>query len=169
MNARVRRLYPLKVMFIADQLHRNGGAERSTYLLAKGLRERGHKVIVCCFSAGEFARDMRRHGFRVEEFRLRSLFSLEALKTLLGLVKLVKRERVSVIVSYHESSDFVGLLTALFARVPIVSSRRDMGYRLESRHVTLYRVINRFFDRITAVSSAVKNKIARTQWCKHPH
>lgn len=153
-------------MFVTDVLFGNGGAERNIHLLASGLRARGHKVIVCCLRGGGLSAQMRAEGFRVEEIGTGRMCGSRGLKSVLKLLGLARTEKVSVIVSYHESSDYIGLLTAFLAGVPIVSSRRDMGYRLREKHIFLYRLLNRFFDRITAVSSAVKQHIVKSQWAR---
>ena len=153
-------------MFLTDFLKHMGGAERNLYVLARGLRDRGHKVIICCLQGGALSKKMQHEGFYVEELNLTKIYDFRGLKALLRMSKIATQERVSVIISYHDSSDYLGLLIAILARVPIVSSRRDMGFKLKPRHIRLYRLINRFFDQIATVSSAVKQVVVQTQWAK---
>ena len=76
----------------------------------------------------------------------------------------MKKENIKIVVTYHEGSDFYGGVIARLAGIPVViSSRRDMGYRLTKRHIFLYRIINRLFDRIIAVSDAVKEIIVKRE------
>jgi glycosyltransferase involved in cell wall biosynthesis len=159
------RVSPLTVMFLTDFLKYMGGAERNLYVLARGLRDRGHKVIICCLQGGALSKKMQHEGFYVEELNLTKIYDFKGLKALLRMSK-IATQRVSVIMSYHDSSDYLGLLIAILARVPIVSSRRDMGFKLKPRHIWLYRLINRFFDQIATVSSAVKQVVVKTQWAK---
>jgi len=153
-------------MFLIDLFAKMGGAERNLCLLANGLRERGHKVIISCLKAGELAEKMAHDGFRVEDLRVTRIYDFGGIRALFRLVKFVRGEEVSAIISYHESSDYLGLLVAALARVPIISSRRDMGFSLKPRHIWLYRLINGFFDLIVAVSSAAKEQIVKTQGAK---
>jgi len=153
-------------MFLIDQLMVSGGAEQSLYMLAKGLKSRGHRVIISCLKAGELSRKMQSDGLQVEESNLTRIYDTKGIRALFGKISMVRRERVSVIMAYHESSDFFGILAGLLARVPVVSSRRDMGFALSTRHIWSYRLINRFFDQIVTVSSAVKEVVVKTQWCK---
>jgi glycosyltransferase involved in cell wall biosynthesis len=153
----------LTVMFLTDYLKHMGGAERNLYVLAKGLRDRGHEVIICCLQGGALSKKMQHEGFYVENFDLTKTYDFEGLKAILKMMK-IATQRVSVIVSYHDSSDYLGLLIAILARVPIVSSRRDMGFKLKRRHIWLYRSMNRFFDCIATVSFAVKQVVVKTQW-----
>jgi len=160
---------PLTVMFLIDVFAKMGGAERNLCLLANGLRERGHKVIICCLKGGDLSEEMRIDGFCVLDLNLTRIYDLRGLKTLFKLVKFARRTEVSAIVSYHESSDYLGLLVAILAKVPIVSSRRDMGFNLKPRHIWLYRLINGFFDLIVAVSNAAKEQVVKTQGAKPSH
>lgn len=156
----------MTVMLMIDLLGAMGGAERSLYLLAKGLKVRGHRVIVCCLKGGELSGKMRKDGFLVEDLNVRRIYDFNGLKALFRAVKIARKERVSAVVSYHESSDFIGIWLALLTGIPIVSSRRDTGFNLKSRHIWLYRVINRFFDHIATVSVAVKEAIVKAQWSR---
>ena len=158
--------YSLKLMFLIDLLGKMGGAERSLYLLAKGLEKLGHRAIICCLQGGELVKEMRQKGFRIHDLDTKKIYNFKGLKTLLRLVRLARQERVSVIISYHESSDFLGLFLSFLTRVPIVSSRRDMGFSLKPRHIWAYRLANRFFDHIATVSSAVKEMVTKSQWSR---
>ena len=66
---------PLTVMFLIDVFSTMGGAERNLCLLANGLREKGHRVIICCLKGGELSEKMRSEGFHVENIG----FSIEKL------------------------------------------------------------------------------------------
>lgn len=154
---------PMVVMIMSDLLMGMGGAERNLYILSRGLRDRGHTVIVCCFRGGYVSESMEREGFIVVDLKVKRFYAPHGIKAFLKLLKIVMKQKVSAIISYHKASDYMGLLVSLFTRTPIISSRRDMGFELKQRHVWIYRIINRFYDRITAVSEAVKAAILTTQ------
>jgi glycosyltransferase involved in cell wall biosynthesis len=153
-------------MILIDILRDFGGAERSVYLLAKGLRGRGHRVIICCLKGGYVSEKMRQDGFDVKNLNVTKIYGPNGIKGLFRAVTIARKERALAIISYHESSDFLGVLVAFLARIPVLSSRRDMGFKLRHRHVWVYRIINRFFDHIITVSSAVKEVVLKTQWAR---
>ncbi|MFC1863537.1 glycosyltransferase [Thermodesulfobacteriota bacterium] len=155
---------PLKIMFLIDLLDKIGGAERNLSILARGLRDRGHEVIIVPIQGGETTNKLRREGFQVRELNLKRVYDLKGICSLIKIIQFARKEKLSSIVSYHESSDFIGLIISLLLRIPIISSRRDMGFKLKPRHVWAYRILNRFFTHITTVSSAVKEKIVTSQW-----
>lgn len=157
---------PMTVMLLTDMLGPIGGAERSLYLLARGLRERGHRIIICCLEGGDVSTQMRNEAFRVEDLGMKRIYGLKGVKSFFKLIKIAIKENVYVILSYHESSDYMGVFLSLLTRIPIISSRRDMGFKLKPRHVWLYRLLNHFLDGIAAVSEAVKKSVVKTQWVK---
>ncbi len=151
------------VMMMSDVLGGLGGSERNLYLLARGLRDRGHTVIVCCLKGGYVSESIGREGFIIENLNVQRFYTPQGIKAFLKLFKIVRKRKVSVIISYHKDSDYMGLLLSLFTRTPIISTRRDMGFELKRRHVWIYRIINRFYDRITTVSESVKAMVLRKQ------
>ena len=166
---REARLVPLHVMLLVDLLGVMGGAERQLYLLARELKRRGHRITVCCLKGGDLAGKMSREGFHVIELGVTRIYGLKGLKALFRLVRFVHAEKVDALITYHESSDYLGVCLALLGRVPVVSSRRDMGFKLKSRHVWIYRLINLWFDHVITVSDAVRRKMIEQQWLRPRH
>lgn len=163
------KLVPLHVMLLVDLLGVMGGAEQQLYLLSRELRKRGHRITVCCLRGGELSKKMSREGFHVIELGLARIYGLRGFKALFRLVRFVRQEKVHVLITYHESSDYMGIPLALLTRVPVVSSRRDMGFKLKPRHVWIYRLINLWFDHVVTVSDAVKQTMVEKQWLRRRH
>jgi glycosyltransferase involved in cell wall biosynthesis len=79
----------------------------------------------------------------------------------------MKAERTDLVVTYHHDADIWGAIVARLAGVPrVISSRRDMGYQLERRHVWFYRLFSFLFDGFITVSDAVKGEIRRREWIR---
>ena len=165
----IRPEVPFTVMFLIDILGKIGGAERNLSLLAGGLKSRGHKVIIVALKGGQMAGKIRQEGFYVKEINLTRIYDVKGLIALFMLIKIARREKVSAIISYHDSSDVMGLLVSTLLRIPIISSRRDMGFKLKPRHVLAYRILNRFFSQIATVSTAIKKEIVTTQGATPDH
>jgi len=163
------KLGPLHVMLLVDLLGVMGGAEQQLYLLSRELRKRGHRITVCCLRGGELSRKMNREGFHVLELGVTRIYGLGGLKALFCLVRFLRKEKVDALITYHESSDYMGISLALLAGVPIVSSRRDMGFKLKPRHVWIYRLINLWFDHVVTVSDAVRQTMMEKQWLRRRH
>ena len=162
--------YPLKfymkpdrsrytILYLNDYLHGMGGAERNLIQILDGIDKRKFSPIVCCLSGGKLASDLKEKGYEIYNLKVKRIYDLHGIQTLIWLIQLIRKKKVRLIVSYHESSDFLGLMAAKLSGVPIVSSRRDMGYKLKKKHIFLYRLCNKYFKRIIAVSDAVKRII----------
>ncbi|HNQ50080.1 MAG TPA: glycosyltransferase [Candidatus Omnitrophota bacterium] len=154
---------PRKVLFLIDVLETFGGAEKNLFQIYSGLNPDKFEPLICCLKGGECFRWMKKNGVNVRNLGLKRVYSIHAFVTLLRLLGFVKRKGYAVIVTYFDSSDFYGLIIGTLGGIPVISNRRDMGFKLKKRHVFVYRLINRFFYKIIVVSEAVKTNIVKTE------
>lgn len=152
------------ILYITDAFYKLAGAERNLLEVVTRLNPHKYRPVVICFEGGEIVELLRNRGIEVIVLNLKKIYTIRAIIKALGIFKLIKQRNVKIIVTYHESSDFFGGIIAKLAGVPvIISSRRDMGYKLNKRHIQFYRIINNLFDKIITVSDAVKDKVYKTQ------
>ena len=149
---------PVTILFITDLFEVMGGAERNLTLIIKNINKEKFKPILCCLRAGQLADSLRGEGFNVIDLKIKRIYSPYAFKKLLYLLSLIRKEDIKLIITYHESSDFFGLVLSKIAFIPIISSKRDMGYNLKRHHILVYKLVGRFFNGVITVSDAV-NKI----------
>ena len=82
------------------------------------MREEGHDVVGVC-ADGALVGPVRHAGFRVETIPLaRSFNPLRAIKSFLGLYKLLRHERFDLVHVHTPAAAFVGRLAARLAGVP---------------------------------------------------
>ena len=155
----------MTVLFLIDQLNTMGGAERNLLQVVTSLQCLGHTPIVACMQGGEVSSTIEKNGIQVENLSIDKIYNLAGCKALFVLKNIIIRQQVDLIVAYHESSDFMGIILSIITRTPIISNRRDMGFRLQPRHILTYQLINRFFSHLVTVSTAVKNSVAVDQKC----
>lgn len=152
------------IFYIIDFFTKIGGAERNLLDITTRLNPEKFIPAVVCFRAGEAVNSLKDKRVEIIDLDLHKIYSPRALLQAFFLYKLIRKRKVKIVVTYHEGSDFFGSLIARLAGVPvIISSRRDMGYQLKKRHIFSYKFINHFFDRIIAVSDAVKEMIFQKQ------
>ncbi|MDH5202199.1 MAG: glycosyltransferase family 4 protein [Nitrospirota bacterium] len=153
-----------KILFITDIFSTMAGSERNITQLMTNIDRKRFQIMVACFISGKLAQDMRDQGFSVFDLQSGGIYTIRGIKNLAFLRKLIHKEKISLIVSYHESSDFYGLVLSNICRVPVISSRRDMGYKAKFHHRIAYRFCGRFFDAVITVCHAVKNEVIDRGW-----
>ena len=101
---------------------------------------------------------MQKPSFPLHVLPLRRTYDLGAAKSALRLRELIRRENVSIVHTFFESSDLWAAPVAKMSGCPIlVSSRRDMGILRGRKHHFAYPFVNPLFDRVLAVSDQVRS------------
>ncbi len=102
----------MTIMFLVRSLD-HGGAERQMILLAKGLRARGHDIIVALFYGGwPDEQELRDAGVRVVHLEKHSRWDLFSFAT--RLIRLVRKERPSILHGYHGTPNLMSLVPKPF-------------------------------------------------------
>ena len=147
---------PAHVLFIIDELCRLGGAERILLRLIRLLPPEKYRASLVTFRLDPAVF----HDFpcSFHFLPLRRTYDFNAVKMGLKLRKLIRSENVAIAHTFFETSDLWAGPIARLSGVPIlISSRRDLGILRASKHRLAYRFVNRFFDRVLAVSQEVRN------------
>lgn len=105
-------VHPVKILFLLRALN-YGGAERQLIVLAKGLHERGHEVVVAVFYPGApLEKDLREAGIRIRPLNKRGRWDLFAF--LMRYARVVWEESPDVIHGYLEDPNIVIALCRFF-------------------------------------------------------
>jgi len=119
----------MKIFFLIRSLD-YGGAERQLVLISKGLRERGHDVVVGIFySGGPLEEELREGGIRIRP--LHKCGRWDVLRFLVRLMHVLREERPDVVHSYLEGSN----LLTVFLKPFFPATKAVWGIR--SSHVDL--------------------------------
>ncbi|MFI5088929.1 MAG: glycosyltransferase [Terriglobales bacterium] len=147
---------PAHVLFIIDELCRLGGAERILLRLIRLLPPEKYRASLVTFRLDPAVFNDFPCPFHF--LPLRRTYDFNAVKMGLKLRKLIRSENVAIAHTFFETSDLWAGPIARLSGVPImISSRRDLGILRVSKHRLAYRFVNRFFDRVLAVSQEVRN------------
>ena len=150
----------ITVLFLIDVLQELGGAEKNLTQIVFGLNPDKYNTIICCLKGGRVYEELKQKNINVINLNLQKIYTFDALLKGIKLIRIIKRNKVKIMVTYFDSSDFFGSIIGKISGVRLlISSRRDVGFNLEKRHIWAYRIINRLFDKIIAVSENVKEKI----------
>ena len=109
----------MKIFFLLRSLN-YGGAERQLVLLAKGLRDRGHDVVVATFySGGPLEKELLEARVRIRPLQKRGRWDMPVF--LFRLTRVLREERPDILHSYLTDQNLVaGLLKPLFPSIKIV-------------------------------------------------
>jgi len=98
----------MKVCFLLRSLN-YGGVETQLVVLAKGLRERGHDVLVATFySGGPLEKELREAGVLILPLHKRGRWDI--LVFLLRLIKILRKERPDILHSYLYEPNLVAAM-----------------------------------------------------------
>jgi glycosyltransferase involved in cell wall biosynthesis len=152
------------ILLLTDIFGRVGGAERNITQLMIGIDKDKFELFIACFVSGKLVENLRNQGFSILDLNKAGIYTISGLRNLAFLKRFVAEKKIYLIVTYHESSDFYGLVLSHICNVPIISARRDMGFKTELHHQLAYKFVGRFFDAVIAVSNAVKKEIVKRRW-----
>lgn len=120
----------MKILFLIRSLNR-GGAERQLVVLAKGLRERGHDVVVAVFySGGELEKELLNAGVRIRPLNKRGRW--DVFHFLHQLIRVMREERPNLLHGYLEDPNVMAvILKPFFPKVRIVWGVRNSSTDLK--------------------------------------
>jgi glycosyltransferase involved in cell wall biosynthesis len=141
-----------------------GGSERHIRVLARELGDRGHEVRVLQLAPRVPTPRGQVGNARFDHWPTGPVLSLGGLRRVLQLRSLIVTEKFDAVLTFFESSDMIAVAAAALCGMrALLSSRRDTGFRLSSRMVRAYRLINGRFKVIIAASAAVRDSLILTQ------
>jgi glycosyltransferase involved in cell wall biosynthesis len=95
-----------------------GGAERNLYYLGPHFKTSAFEHSICCLiSRGEFAEELEWDGVRVFDMGYRRRYFLQ---TVLRLVDLLRREKITILHTHLFEPGVVGRLAAWIAGTPVI-------------------------------------------------
>ena len=153
----------IRVLYLITLLDRLGGAEKNLCDIVLNLNRKRFTPYVVVFKGGDVSSYLAERGIAVIENGVTKLISLHSLVKAWELYRLFRREHIDVVVTYHHDADIFGSIVGALTGVPVISSRRDMGYQLTKKHIWFYRRFGSLFSHFITVSNAVKNKIMRRE------
>jgi glycosyltransferase involved in cell wall biosynthesis len=141
-----------------------GGSERNITQLLEGIDANKFRLYVARFASAHLAGDMKNKDVAIMNLKGAGIYTLSGLRNLVFLKRFVGEKEISLILTYHESSDFYGLALSFICHIPVISSRRDMGFKTKAHHRLAYRLGGRYFDWVATVSDAVRQEVIKRRW-----
>jgi glycosyltransferase involved in cell wall biosynthesis len=146
----------IRVAYLIDRLQRAGAQAHLGQLVSRLDKGGFEPEVVCLLAGGPVAEEMKARGVPVEVLGLGRLYGPRALAELVRFARRLRERRIDVLHTYLVSANIYGTIAARVAGVPVITSRRDVGFSRNWRLRLLEeRLINPLVDRVVAVSPAV--------------
>ena len=116
------------ILLLTDIFGGMGGSERNISQLLAGIDRDKFELYVACLISVKLPESVRDPSAPIIDLNGDGIYTIGGLRNLAFLRRLIHEKKISLIVTYHESSDFYGLVLSRFCRIPVISSRRDMSF-----------------------------------------
>lgn len=146
------------VLYVIDQICEMGGAETALLRIVRALTSSPFSCSIVTFNAEPGLEALKDLPCPLHVFPLHRTYDLNALEVALRLRKLIHDKNARIVHTFFETSDlWAGPIAKLSGCPILVSSRRDMGILRNRKHELTYPIVNRFFNRVLAVSDEVRS------------
>jgi glycosyltransferase involved in cell wall biosynthesis len=153
----------LTVVLLIDELRVWGGTETHLLRLLTRLDPARIRPVLATVGASDLAGELRLQRLQVEPLEIHRTFAPSGLIGLGKIARLLRRERASLLLTYHTAADLLGPLPARAIGVPVLSCRRDDGFTKKALHVRIQRGVNRIVTGMIAVSRSVAATVERDE------
>lgn len=146
------------ITLLLDQFPRVlGGGERVVLRLARVLQGAGYRISIVTFQVFCDPDLLLAAGCPVYLLPIDDVFSADALRAAWRLGAFLRRQKVSIVMTFFESSNlFGGIATKALSSARLIWNRRDMGILREKKHKAAYRWLPWLPDYVIAVSEQVR-------------
>jgi len=158
-------LRPIHVLYLVDQLRETGGAERMLLNTVRLLPRDRFRCSVVTFKIDSKLALFKDFPCSLYLYPLQRTYDWNALRVALKLRRLIRSQDVAIVHTFFETADlWGGFVAKLSDHLALISNRRDMGIMRSGKHHVGYRLMNRYYDLVLAVSDEV-----RTFCIEHDH
>lgn len=135
----------------------SGGAEQF-FLLAEGMRRRGHSVNVSCVKGSPLERKLNDSGFNVLSL---PMWNDVDIYSSLKLAQYSARNNFEIIHAMHSRGHSVALLASYFLKdIPLIITRR-VSFPLKNNIYVRFKYKDRKISKFICVSGAVKRELVK--------
>ena len=151
----------IPVLHVIDTLQ-IGGAENQLVTLVPALNKNHYVIHVCCLgNEGIQANALRTNGFKVDSIHMRLRYWPIGL---IKFLKLISRMNPQIVHTHLFHAGVWGRVAAILAHVPvIVTTEHGMTLWKKKRHLLIESILNRFTDKLIAVSEDIRQRRINTQ------
>jgi len=155
----------IKIMFIIDMIAGLHGTEK--YLLNfVNLIDKNNfsPLIVSLHHKYDVAGEFYDVGIPIIKLPIKKTYSPFSIRKYKKLYDLMREYKIDILETIHRTSDFIGPIIGKLAGVKvIISNRRDIGFMRTPTDEIVYKIVDRFVDRIKCNTKAAANKFSKLE------
>lgn len=141
-----------------------GGTERQAVELLKRLDGKRYDVRLAVLrNDGPFYSEIETRFPEVPEFPLTSFYDANAVRQLVRLRRLMRREKIDILHAHDFYSSFIGAAAARLCGVRVIASQRHLKLSDRRAHKWGTRLIHRLANRILVNSEAIREHIVTNE------
>jgi glycosyltransferase involved in cell wall biosynthesis len=141
-----------------ETLKKWGGQQNRVLSEAAGLHKRGHRAIIACHRGSILAEKSKEAGLKTYEV---NMIKQAHLKTVPGLIKIIKKENVDIVSTHSSVDSWAGGLAAKFTGRALVRFRHNL-YPVGRDPLT--KLIYSLPESLVAISEAVKDTLMKSRF-----
>lgn len=146
---------PVRVLYVIDELLRLGGAEQALMRLIAALPAKCYQPYLLTFQIDRAV--FPSLPCPLLYYPMRRIYGWDGLRHGARLARFLRRERIGLVHTFFESSDFwAAPIARLAGNIGLISARRDLGIQRSRRQNLVYPLVSRLFDQVQAVSGQVR-------------
>src|SRR5438876_319245 len=126
--------------------------------MACALRDRGHEVIVGCQPQSDIQERAREARLPVEIIRMRQDYDVPAAWQ---VAKVLRKYRVELLHAQHSTAHALGLVAALWAKIPAFAVTRRVVFPLRRNLFSRLKYMSRRINGYIAITDAVKSALVQ--------
>ena len=141
-----------------------GGAERALINLSTRVDRKKYRPVVCCVTrGGPSVEELKEANIPVYILGKKSKIDISVL---FKLMKIIRKEKISIIHTYMFTSNMWGRLAAILMRVPIIiSSEEALSYheKEEWYHILIDKFLSFFTDKIITIAPEIAESVIKKE------
>jgi L-malate glycosyltransferase len=143
-DLREKTVRPVRVCFLIDRLA-CGGTESQLLGLIQRLDRARVEPVLCLLNGNDrVSKSLEPPDCPVRRLGVESLLRPSTARTAVHFARWLRTNRIDILQVHFPDSTYFGVLAAKLAALPVIRTRRNLGYWLTARHRVLGRLANRF-------------------------
>ena len=142
----------MRILEITDAKGWSGGAQQALFL-SRGLKEKGHDVILACWNDSEIKKRAIDERIPVATVKMRQEYDVFAI---LELKRIIEKHKIDIVHAHHPKAHSLGLAASVLSKVPVFLFTRRVVFPIRKSLFSQIKYKSKRIDKIIAVSKGVK-------------